>query len=196
MQRQLARQRKGSNRRNRTKAKIARIFAREADRRKNWVEQTTTRLVREYDLLAVENLPVSNMVRSAKGTAENPGSNVAQKRGLNRSISAQSWGTFRLRLEQKAAAATSPTMVIAVPAANTSRRCNQCGHTCKTNRENQADFVCRQCGHAMNADVNAARNILERGLTIAAGPAVTGRGGHPRRRADETSSHEGTGVAA
>jgi len=95
LQRKLSRQTKGSKRRTRTKCSIAKLSAREADRRKDWIEKTTTTLVRDYDLIAIEDLKVKNMVRSAKGTKENPGKNVAQKRGLNRAISSQSWSLFR-----------------------------------------------------------------------------------------------------
>lgn len=175
LQRQLARQTMGSNRRNRTKRKIARLAAREAGRRNDWIERTTTDLVRRYDFVAYEDLKVANMVRSAAGTIESPGVNVAQKRGLNRSISAQSWARFRTRIEQKAAAATSPVTTIAVNPKNTSRNCSACSHLSPNNRKSQAVFMCENCGHKEHADVNAGNNIL------AAGLAVTGRGGTPCR---------------
>lgn len=174
LQRRLARQTKGSNRRQRTKQSLACLSAREVDRRNNWIEQTTTALVRDHDLIVVEDLKITNMVRSAKGTVEEPGTNVAQKRGLNRSIHAQSWGRFRTRLTDKAAAASSTCMVISVNPANTSRRCSGCGHTSSKNRESQAIFRCQACDHTTNADVNAAINIR------AAGLVVHGRGGDVR----------------
>jgi len=86
LQRKLARACKGSNRRTKLKAQIARLRAREVDRRKDWVEQTSTRLAREFDLIALEALPVKAMTRSARGTAEKPGRSVRQKAGLNRGI--------------------------------------------------------------------------------------------------------------
>lgn len=171
LQRRLARQRKGSNRRERTKRSIAKLSAREVDRRNDWIEQTTTRLVRSFDLIAVEDLAVKNMVRSASGTVAEPGTNVAQKRGLNRAIHRQSWAKWRTRLEQKAAAATEQCQVIAVNPRGTSQRCACCGHIDPNNRESQAVFVCRACGIKRNADVNASENLE------AAGLAVTGRGG-------------------
>ena len=67
------------------------LCAKEVDRRKDWTRKTTTSLVRDYDLVAIEDLRVKNMVRSAKGTVEEPGKNVAQKAGLNRSIQSQAW---------------------------------------------------------------------------------------------------------
>ena len=179
LQRKLARQKKGSKRRERTKRQIARLLAREVDRRKDWIEKTTTALVRDYDLICIEDLKVKNMVRSAKGTVECPGQNVAQKRGLSRSISSQAWALFRTRLTDKSAAAIDPdgsprpVVVVVVPPAYTSQRCSACGHTAKENRESQAVFQCQSCGYAANADVNAAINIR------AAGLAVAGRGGTP-----------------
>ena len=184
LQRRMARQQKGSNRRARTKLAIARLKAREKDRRKDWVEQNSTRLVRDYDHISIEDLPVKNMMRSAAGTAEEPGTNVAQKRGLNRSIQNAAWSMLRTRLEQKASAATSPALVVAVNPAYTSQRCAACGHTAGGNRESQAVFSCRSCGHQANADVNAAQNIN------AAGLAVTGRGGTPHQRPDEASTSD------
>ena len=173
LQRKLSRQKKGSNRRESTKHQIARLSAREADRRKDWIEKTTTRLVLDYDIICLEDLKVKNMTRSARGTIESPGRNVAQKRGLNCSISPQAWALFHQRLTDKAAAATSPVAVVVVNPAYTSLRCSGCGHTQKENRKSQAVFSRQSCGYTDNADVNAAKNIL------AAGLAVTGRGGTP-----------------
>jgi len=173
LQRKLARQEKGSKRRTETKTAIARLKAREADRRRDFIEQTTTALVRDFDLIAVEDLAVKNVVRSAKGTIAAPGVNVAAKRGPNRAVSAQGWSRLRHRLSDKAA--TCGVTVVAVNPAHTSQRCAACGHTCAENRKNQAVFGCRACGHEANADLNAAVNIL------AAGLAVTARGGPSRR---------------
>jgi transposase len=105
------------------------------------------------------------MTRSAKGTAEAPGRNVAAKAGLNREIGKSGWGALVRRLEDKA-----PGRVEKVPPAYTSQRCSACGHVAKENRESQAVFLCTACGYACNADVNAAKNI-------AAGHAVNARGG-------------------
>ncbi|MGC2774926.1 MAG: transposase [Bradyrhizobium sp.] len=169
LERKLARQSKGSNRRARTKLALAKLAARQADRLNDWREKVTTQLVIENDLIVIENLKVKNMMRSAKGSIEAPGKNVRAKSGLNREIARQGWSTFALRLEQKAAAAG--VEVIRVPAPYTSLCCNACGHTVLENRKNQAAFLCQVCGHQANADVNAAKNILATGLE------VTGRGG-------------------
>jgi putative transposase len=165
MERKLARAKKGSNRRGRVRLGIARLKARESDRRKDWAEKASTDLARRFDIVSVENLDVTSMTRSARGTAGAPGRNVRQKSGLNREIMRSGWGLLVRRLEDKA-----PGRVEKINPAFTSQRCSACGHVDAKSRESQARFVCTACGFACNADVNAARNI-------AAGHAVTARGG-------------------
>ncbi len=164
LQRRLARARRGSNRRRKVRTLIGQLKATDGDRRKDWVEKTTTGLARRFDVIRVENLNVKGMTRSARGTMENPGRNVAQKAGLNRGILKSGWGLLVGRLEQKASG-----RVEKVKAAYTSQTCNACKHIASESRKSQATFVCVACGHRANADVNAARNI-------AAGHAVTARG--------------------
>lgn len=158
----LARCKRGSNRRQKAKARVARIHARNADRRKDFIEKASTDLARRFDLIAVEDLRITNMTRSARGTVEAPGRNVAAKAGLNRSILAGGWGQFVARLEHKA-----PGRVEKINPAFTSQTCSRCLHVDRNSRESQALFRCTACGHTANADVNAAINI-------AAGRAVRG----------------------
>ncbi|MEV4312433.1 transposase [Actinocrispum sp. NPDC049592] len=164
LHRRFARSKRGSNRRRRVKGSIARLRARETDRRTNWVEKVSTDLARRFDVIRVENLAVRSMTRSAKGTADQPGRHVRQKAGLNRGILASGWGKLVNRLEHKASG-----RIEKVRAAYTSQQCSTCGHTAPDNRKSQADFRCVACGFSCHADVNAARNI-------AAGRAVTARG--------------------
>jgi putative transposase len=171
LEQQLARSRRGSHRRERRKRAIAKLRARERDRRKDWVEKTTTDLARRFDVIRVEALDVRAMTRSARGTVEQPGVRVAQKRGLNRSINRSGWGLLVTRLQHKAF-----SRVEKIPAAYTSQRCSACGHVAPENRKSQAVFECQACtAGRCNADVNAARNI-------AAGRAVTARGDLADRR--------------
>jgi putative transposase len=164
LQRTLARARRGSNRRDKVKTLIGRLKVKDADRRKDWVEKTTTDLATRFDVIRVENLNIKAMTRAGRGTMQKPGRNVAQKAGLNRGILKSGWGLLVTRLEQKA-----PGRVEKVKAAYTSQTCNSCKHVASESRQSQAIFVCVSCGHRDNADVNAARNI-------AAGHAVTARG--------------------
>lgn len=164
LQRQLVRCQRGSNRRRRVKAAIATLTARQVDRRKDWVEKTSTDLARRFDVIRVEDLNIRGMTRSAKGTVEKPGRNVRAKARLNRGILASAWGQLVVRLEHKA-----DGRVEKINAAYTSQTCSDCGHHAPDNRESQAAFRCRACGFRCHADINAARNI-------AAGRAVTARG--------------------
>jgi putative transposase len=165
MQRKLARARRGSNRRGRVKHAIARLKARETDRRKDWAEKASTDIARRFDVIRVENLKIKNMTRSARGTRDDPGRNVRARAGLNRGILRSGWGLLVRRLEDKA-----PGRVEKIKPAFTSQRCSACGQVDRDSRESQAVFRCTACGFAGHADVNAARNI-------AAGHAVTARGG-------------------
>jgi putative transposase len=165
LERTLARARRGSARRSRVKLAVARLRARETDRRTDWAEKTSTDLARRFDLVRVEDLHIANMTRSARGTAAQPGRNVAQKSGLNRGILQSGWGLLVRRLADKA-----PGRVEKVSPAFTSQRCSACGHVAAESRKSQALFACAACNFTLNADVNAARNI-------AAGHAVTARGG-------------------
>jgi transposase len=167
LQRQLARAAKGSARRQRVKTAIARLRGRERDRRKDWAEKTSTELARRFDLIRIEDLRIPGMIRSARGTVEEPGRGVRQKAGLNRGILASRWGLLARRLQDKA-----PGRVEKVNPAYTSQQCSACGHVATESRKSQALFRCVACGYAGNADVNAAKNI-------AAGHAVTARGRLP-----------------
>ena len=165
LQRKPARSRRGSGRRGRVKHAVARLRARETDRRKDWAEKTSTGIARRFDVIRVEDLQITNMTRSARGTRGDPGRNVRQKAGLNRGILRSGWGLLVRRLQDKA-----PGRVEKVRPAFTSQRCSACGQVDANSRESQPRFVCTACGFAGHADVNAAVNI-------AAGHAVTARGG-------------------
>jgi putative transposase len=153
-QRRAARAPKGSDRKAAEYARVATMEAREAARRKDWCEKTSTELARSYDVIRFEKLNIVNMTASAKGTAEKPGQNVAQKAGLNRVILAQGWGLLRRRTGEKA-----PSRVQDVPAPFTSLRCSACGWIDKNSRKSQAEFVCSSCSFTCNADTNAAINV-------------------------------------
>jgi putative transposase len=184
LQQRLARAKRGSNRRARTKLAIANLRAREADRRKDWVEQVTTDIARRFDTIRIEALDVRAMTRTARGTVEQPGVRVAQKRGLNQAISRSGWGLLAARLPHKASG-----RVEQIPAAYTSQRCSACVHVAPGNRKSQAVFQCEACtAGRCNADVNAARNI-------AAGRAVTARGDLAIRQSANREPHLATPAA-
>ena len=164
-QRVAARRRKGSRRRLRMVRRAARTARKLALRRRNWQHHVSRRLADRAATLVVEDLRVRGMTASARGTVEQPGTNVRQKAGLNRSILHTGWGDLRRMLEYKAAT------VVAVDPAYSSQTCHACGHVSAASRRCRAQFKCVSCGHMAHADVNAARNIL------ALGTGATGRRG-------------------
>ena len=159
---------------------ITELRAKAKRRALDWQHRTTADIARRYGTVVVEALGITNMVKSAKGTVEEPGRNVAQKSGLNRSISAEGWGRTVELLGYKTARRGG--VLVQVPAPDTSRRCSACGVITPGSREDQATFVCKNadCGWSGNADHNASRNILHlyrMGLALvpAAGRAVARR---------------------
>ncbi|QKW40294.1 transposase [Actinomadura sp. NAK00032] len=163
-QRDLARKKRGSGRHRKAVARVAALHAKVRRQRLDDAHKAALALVRAYDVIAHEDLRIANMTHSASGTAEQPGRNVAQKSGLNRSILDAGWGVFLTILAHKAESAGRE--LIAVNPAHTSRTCPQCGHCANENRLTQAAFACTACGHTAQADVNAAINILRAGLAL------------------------------
>lgn len=163
-QRDLARKKRGSKRRLKAAARVAALHAKVRRQRLDYAHKVALDLVRNYDLIVHEDLRIANMIRSASGTIEQPGRNVAAKSGLNRSILDAGWGVFLRVLAYKAESAGRE--LIAVNPANTSRTCARCRHCAAENRVTQAEFRCTACGHTAHADVNAAENILRAGLAL------------------------------
>ncbi len=168
LQQRLSRQTRGSGRRAATIRAIGRLFRRVRHRRADFAHQVGHQLTTKHGLVVVESLKVKGMTRSARGTIEHPGKNINAKTGLNRAILDKAWG--RLLLALKWHGKKNGCAIVAVSAAYTSQTCSACGVVAVESRESQAEFRCIECGLHMNADVNAAINIL------AAGLAVTGRG--------------------
>jgi putative transposase len=158
-QQRLARTKRGSKRRERARAEVARAHRRVADARKDRNHQLSARLVRNYDTVVLEDLTITNMTRSAKGSLASPGSNVAAKAGLNRSILDAGWGQLAQMLTDRAAEAGRT--VVWVNPRHTSQTCAACGHVDAGNRNGVA-FACTACGHQAHADVNAAHVLLQR----------------------------------
>ena len=167
-QQRLTRANRGSNNRGRRHETVVARHRKVANCRRDFHHKTARRLVETYDLIAVENLAIANMVRRPKPVPDpdNPGQflpdGAAAKTGLNLSITDAAWGQFLSILRAKAEDAGRT--VIEVDPRHTSDRCEACGHAAKENRVTQAVFTCRRCGHRAHADEHAARNILRAGL--------------------------------
>jgi putative transposase len=174
-----------SRRQRRTYEQIAAIRARQARRRADWLHKATTDLTKSHGVVVVEDLRVRNLTHSARGTIERPGSNVRAKAGLNRSILAMAWGKAGELLAYKCSAQGG--VLVRVDPRNSSIECARCGHTAPTNRLSQSRFRCMACRHVANADTNAARVLLARGLTALSG--ATPRCGGTAREARTTVPH-------
>ncbi|MFI6575929.1 RNA-guided endonuclease InsQ/TnpB family protein [Nocardiopsis sp. NPDC050513] len=173
-ERRAARAPRNSPERTAEQAKANRIRRQEANRRKDWVEKTSTRLARGFDTIRFEGLRIKNMTASARGTVAEPGRNVRAKAGLNRAILAQGWGMLRTRTGHKA-----PGRVEDVRPAYTSLQCSDCKWIDKNSRESQARFVCSHCGFTCNADLNASNNVAA-GQGVSSDP-LGGRAGGTTR---------------
>ena len=153
-----------SKRREKERRIVAKLSRRIANIRDNWRHQLSHDLAERFGTVCLEGLNIKGMVKSAKGTMEQPGKHVKAKSGLNREITASGWGRLRWMLEYKAC------RVEAVNPAYTSQCCHRCGHVAEENRKEER-FKCVSCGYVGNADINAAFNIL------ALGTGAAGQGG-------------------
>jgi len=141
--------------------RVAKTHGKVAERADNWARQTANALVAAHDVIVLEDLNLVAMTRSAKGAIEEPGRGVAQKAGLNRSLQDAALGRLAHWIHVKAESAGRRVWL--VDPRYTSQRCSTCQHTDAANRPDQATFACVACGHADNADVNAAMNIAQLG---------------------------------
>ncbi len=165
-QRAMSRKVKFSKNWRKAKARVQRIHARIGNARRDYLHKATTAISQSHAMVAIEDLQVRNMSKSAAGSAEKPGRNVRAKSGLNKSILDQGWFEFRRQLDYKLA--WNGGWLVAVSPHNTSRICPACGHVSADNRQTQAEFLCVECGYKNNADVVGAINVLARGHRVAA----------------------------
>jgi len=150
-QRRLARCRKGSANRAKAKAKAARAHRKVRDARKDFLHKTSTRLVRENDLVAVEDLAVKNMVRN---------------RRLARVIFDCGWGEFRAMLAYKCER-HGRTLTVIDRWYPSSKTCSACGHLLESLSLKTRHWTCPSCGTRHDRDHNAAKNILAAGQAVA-----------------------------
>lgn len=148
-QQALARCQRGSKRRAKRLRRVARLSAKIARVRADWQHRASRSIADRFGLVVFEDLKIPNMTAAGCG-----------KRGLNRSILNQGWGSFALKLAYKLEERGGA--LARVPPAYSSQTCSACGVVDAASRKSQAAFVCVDCGFADNADTNAARIILRR----------------------------------
>jgi putative transposase len=149
-QKALSRKVKGSNNREKARIEVARIQAAIADSRKDFLHKLTTRLVRENQTIAVEDLSVKNMMNNHK---------------LAQAIADASWSELVRQLEYKAAW-SGRTLVKIDRWFPSSKRCGHCGHIVDQLPLNVREWTCPECGTYHDRDINAAQNILAAGLAV------------------------------
>ena len=156
-QRRLAKKQKGSKNRSKARLKVARIHAKIADRRSDFLHKLSTRLIHENQVIAVESLQVQNMIRNHH---------------LSKSIADVGWGEFVRQLEYKAQW-YGRTVVKIDKFYPSSKRCFDCGHIMPNMPLNIREWTCPECGETHDRDINAAQNILAAGLAVlACGEAI------------------------
>ncbi|TMR97087.1 RNA-guided endonuclease InsQ/TnpB family protein [Nonomuraea basaltis] len=151
-QRRMARKQRGSNNRKKAKAKVARAHRKIRASRADFLHKTSTRLVRDHDVIVIEDLNINGMVRN---------------RSLAKAISDSGWGAFRRMLEYKTAKYGRHLVVIDrwYPSSKT---CSACGHLLAELSLKTRHWTCPGCGTRHDRDVNAAKNILAAGLAVSA----------------------------
>ena len=152
LQRRLAKKQKDSANRRKARLKVARLYAKIADSRRDFLHKLSTRLINENQVIAIESLAVSN---------------IQKNRCLSKSISDAGWSEFVRQLEYKAHWYGRELIGIDrwYPS---SKRCSGCGHTVKAMPLKVREWTCPECGSIHDRDINAARNVLAAGLAVSA----------------------------
>lgn len=171
-QRALSRKRRGSNNRRKARQRVAKLHARVRNARNDFHHQVTSSLVKRFALIATEDLQVKNMTASAKGTSAEPGKNVRQKAGLNRSILDAAPAAFVAKLSYKAEEAGSRLILHRPTETRASQTCPACGNVHKKSLSERT-HACAVCGHVEDRDAAAARVLLQ--LALGVQPAARGR---------------------
>ena len=169
LQRKLARQQKGSNRRSKTKHRITKHHAKKANIRNDFAHKTSRSLVdSQAKVIVFEALRTSSMTRKPKANQDEHGRYVSnkakQKAGLNKFILNVGWHIIETYTQYKAYRAGKA--VFKVNPAYTSQECAKCDHTHPNNRKSQELFVCGHCGNTDNADNNASLVIKKRAINL------------------------------
>lgn len=151
-QKHLAKAQKGSRNRQKARERVARIHARITDSRRDHLHKLTTRLAKENQLIAVEDLCVKGMLRSKR---------------YSRSIADAAWGELVRQLTYKAEW-YGRTLVKVDRFFPSSKTCSACGHIEASMPEGRRSWVCPRCGAAHDRDHNAAKNVLAAGLAVTA----------------------------
>lgn len=152
LQRELSRKTIGGSNWNKTRIKIAKLQKHIANQRVDFLHKSTTNIIRNYDIIAIEDLSVKSMLQSDSSLR-------------NKRVGDVSWYEFRRQLTYKSQWYGKKLSVIDryYPS---SQICNVCGHKDGKKSENIREWVCPNCNSKLDRDINAAQNILQEGLKI------------------------------
>lgn len=177
-----------SNRRKKSVRRLAAARAKVARKRLDWAHQKTAVLAGKYALVATEELTLKNMTRSAAGTVQEPGRQVAQKAGLNREILDTAPGLFTSLFRYKVLETGGEWVNAPTRKLKPSQRCPQCWHVAKK-QLSQRIHCCEQCGHQENRDTASARVVLRWALESISGQELAETGIHPPRETPSFATH-------
>ncbi len=176
--RHLAKKAKGGKNREKAKEALARAHRHLRRQRENLLRTLAHRYAQNHSVVVLEDLRIQQMTKSAAGTVEEPGTRVAQKRGLNRGLLQLGLAQFVEYLLQKCV--QYGTRLVLVNPAYSSQECAACHHVDAASRKGER-FHCTGCGHEDHADVNAAKVISAVEPTVSKSAEATGKSGRRSR---------------
>lgn len=145
-----------------TQKKLNKRYKKISNQKIDTYHKISKTLTDKFELIAVEDLKIKNMSKSAKGNEINHGKNVKAKAGLNKTILNASFYQFQSMLEYKSK--LNGKLFVKVDPKYTSLECSMCGNRDKANRPRQDYFKCTKCGYETNPDIQASKTILKRAL--------------------------------
>jgi putative transposase len=186
-QRRIASKKRHSRNQARARARLVVLQRKSRRQREAVLHRESKKYANNHGTIIVEQLNIKSMTASAKGTTEEPGTNVAAKAGLNRSILNCGWGKFVEMLQYKAL--PHGGTVIQVSAAYSSQECAACHHVDAASRKSQSLFECVSCKHRDHADTNAAKVLLSRGTHGSAACGGSAARGLPTKQERRVARH-------
>ena len=146
LQKDLSRKQKGSNNRRKDRLKVAKLHEKISNQRKDYLHKISHYIISENQVIVIEDLKVSNMIKNHK---------------LAKSIADVSWSEFRRQLEYKSEW-YGRELIIAPSNYASSQLCSNCGNKSSQTKDLSCrTYICPVCGMEMDRDINASKNLLK-----------------------------------